>query len=395
MKLSLPKLAIRNLKRKAFRTGVLVLSIGLLVCLLVFGLSFIFSVTSSLERASKRLGADVLVVPTGAREVAQEVLLETKIKTFYMDKSLIDRIKKVEGVGEITVQTYLETIMGVCCDIPPAKVVAFNQKTDFIVSPWLKKIIKEPLRPGQAILGHKIKEDFVLYDVDSSVLFGTKFDIIGVLEKTDTGLDNAIFISDENLEEIAAKGQTPLKPDKVSLVFVRAKKGYDPEKVGRAIENDIVEVDVISRTDVGKKTISTINDISRVFFISIVLACVLAASLTWTIFSAIVNERCREIGLMRAIGAKQSHIAKAFILEVLMLGLMGSAIGVVAGTAMSLLLSKAFVLLQDVTATLSIVQRMEVAAVGLIAGVAICMVGAFSSVLRGRKLEPLCVMKEG
>jgi putative ABC transport system permease protein len=394
LKFSIFGVALKNLKRNAFRTAVLVFSIGLLVSILVFGSSFILSVGSSLERASARLGADILVVPVGAREYAEEMLLETKVKTFYMDKGLMDRVRQVEGVTEITYQTYLETIWGVCCDIPPAKVVAFDQDTDFIVRPWLKEALGRELKKGEAIIGHAAYADLDLLEVDSSVLFGAKFDIVGVLEETGTGLDNAIFITDANIDKIIEKGKSKLKQNMISLMFVKIKEGLDPYPIGSKIESEVVEVDVIQRSEMGESIIATLKDINKIFLITIVLASVLSVFLTWTIFTAIVNERAREVGIMRAIGAKGSHIVGMFMIEVFLLGFMGSVFGIALGNYLSLTLSKIFTLLRDMAVTLTLVERIEVSLLGLAVGVGICVVGALSSIIRIKKLEPLTALKE-
>lgn len=394
MKYGLLSVAIKNLKRKSFRTGVLVLSIGLLVSILVFGTSFIVSVSSTLKRASERLGADVLVVPVGARDFAQEVLLETKVKTFYMDKSIIDIVKQVEGVDKITYQTYLSTVMGVCCDVPEAKVVAFNQDTDFIVGPWLKKAIGRELKTGEAIIGYGANENLGLLDIDRSVLFGKQFSFVGVLERTGTGLDDAIFFSDKNIDGVLEKGKTDLKEDEISLIFVKVKEGHDPEMVSRLIENASIKVDVIARNDMGNRINSNLKDISGMFIITIVLASVLSVFLAWTIFSAIVNERSREVGIMKALGARGHHIVKMFLLEVFMLGFMGSLSGIVLGTYLSISLSRIFNLLRDVAATMTLLERVEIGLFGLAVGVGVCMLGALSSIIRVKRLEPLAAMKE-
>lgn len=394
MKFSLVNIAFKNLRRKSFRTAILVVSIGLLVSILVFGSSFIISVGASLERASDRLGADILVVPTGARDFAEEVLLETKVKVFYMDKSLMDRVKAVEGIEKVTYHTYLETILGVCCDIPAAKVVAFDQEADFIVKPWLTKLIGRRLEKGEAIVGHEAYENLDLLEVDSSVLFNTRFNLVGVLEKTGTGLDNAIFITNENIDDIINKGAATLKKDEISLIFAKVKDGYDPYIVSRNVENEILEVDVIARSDIGKKIITTLKDINKVFLITILLACVLSIFLTWTIFSAIVNERSREVGIMRAIGAKGSHVMTMFIAEVFFVGLAGSIVGIAIGTYLSFSLSNVFTLLRDMAATLTLIERLQISLLGLMVGIGICIIGAFSSIIRLRRLEPLSALKE-
>ena len=394
MKYGLLYVAVKNLKRKAFRTAVLVVSIGLLVSILVFGASFLLSVSSTLEKAVNRLGADVLVVPTGARDYAEEVLLETKTKSFYMDRSMVDRVKRVEGVQDVTYQTYMTTIFGLCCDIPPATVVAFNHDTDFIVNSWLDKSLGRKLKKHEAIIGHDAYENFGLMDVSSSLLFGVKFNMVGVLEKTGTGLDNAIFMSDENIDDVISRGKAGLKPNTISVIFVKVKNGYDPLQVSRNIEGDIIEVDTIERNDMGKRIITSFTDIKNIFLITIVLAVLLSAFLAWTVFSAIVNERSREVGIMKAMGARNSDIVTMFTLEILILGFLGSVLGILLGTYLSLSLSNFFSLIKDMAASLSITERVEIGLLGIVAGSGICMIGAFSSIIRLKNLEPFTVIKE-
>ncbi len=51
-----------------------------------------------------------------------------------------------------------------------------------------------------------------------------------------------------------------------------------------------------------------------------------------------VLERTRDIGIMKAVGAKNSTILKIFILEAGMFGLFGGIIGVIIGVAVSFLI---------------------------------------------------------
>jgi putative ABC transport system permease protein len=152
---NLSTLALKNIKRRKFRTGILAFSITLIVAVLVFGFSFISSVTLGIKRTSDRLGSDLIVVPVGARGYAEEVLLESKVKSFYMNRDIVQRVKNIEGIEAVTFQTYLTTIQGLCCDIPEATVVSFNQESDFIVRPWLQKAIGRRLQKNEAIVGHE------------------------------------------------------------------------------------------------------------------------------------------------------------------------------------------------------------------------------------------------
>lgn len=386
--------ALRNLKRKQLRTWILVAAIALLVSVLVFAFSFVRRVNSSIKLTSERLGADVIVVPAGSRGAAEDVLLENRTKSFYMDKGIIERVRGVKGIETLTHQTYLVTMQGQCCDVPESMVIAFNQETDFIVKPWLKGKLNRMLGKGEAIVGYEsaFNINVGLMEIDS-VLFGNVFKMVGVLEKTGTGFDNAIFLGDENINDIIEKGKTGIKPGQISIIFLKVKKGFDPYKVARGIDDAIVEVDAVARKDIGKNIINTLRDISRIFTLTIIIASLLAAFLAWAVFSAIANERAREVGIMRALGAKESHVVRLFLSEVLIIGGTGSILGIISGTTLSFFLSKEFSIMKNLAIDLSLSDRVFIGLAGLVIGTAVCVIGALSPVQRLKKMEPLVVIK--
>ena len=386
--------ALRNLGRRPTRAAILVLAIGLLVAVLVFGLSFVRRVDSSIRATSERLGADLLVVPTGSRGAAEDVLLEHRVKTFYMDRSIVERVRRTPGVARVTSQTYLATIGGACCDVPDTIVVAFDQESDFVVRPWLEKKIGRKLGKGEAVVGSESAFNIRLglTEVDG-VLFGNLFHIVGVLEKTGTGLDTAIFIDEGNIEDIIRNGKVSLRPGSVSVVFAKVEEGRDPARVAAAIEDTIIETDTVARRDIGKNVAHALGDISRMFLATFAVASLLAAFLAWAVFSGVANERAREIGLMRAMGAKESHVTRLFLLEVVLIGAAGSAVGMLAGTALSFLLASGFAILKNVSTDLGVVERLAIGVAGLLAGTGVCLVGALSPIRRTRSTEPLVVLK--
>jgi putative ABC transport system permease protein len=393
--LSFFSVALKNLKRKTFRTGVLVFAIALLVSLLIFAISFTVNVASSLKKSSDRLGADLVVVPVGARGFAEEFLLESKNTSFYMPFSIIEKVKKIEGVEAITHHTYLSSISGLCCDIMPTRIVAFSPDTDFIIRPWLQESIGRQLQKGEAIAGFGTSENLGLGLLDiEATIFDNRFKIIGVLEQTGTGLDHALFMTEENLKGIIESGKSPLKKGDISIIFTKTKDGYDPDYVGRVLEGEIPEVDVIARSDMGEKFLNTLADINKIFLLTTILASILTTFLVWAIFSAIANERSKEIGIMRALGAKEAHIVRLYLIEVLVLGLLGSILGVMVGTYLAYWLANSFSLLKNISAGLSASERTVIGIIGLTVGTAICTAGAMLPINRIKKMEPLLVIKE-
>ena len=387
---TLSSLAIRNLRRRPLRTTILVAALTLMVASLVFALSFVMRVNASIQLTAERLGADLLIVPTGARGAAEDILVESHVRSFYMDKSILERVRKVAGIDKLSPQTYLVSLIGMCCSVPESMVVAFNQETDFIVKPWLKKKLGRNLQKGEAIVGEESAFNISLGLIEMETkLFGNAFKMVGVLDKTGSGLDTAIFISDENIEDIIKNSEAKIKADQISVIFAKLEKGANAYKVMSEIENNIVEVDVVMRKDIGKSLLATLGDIRKIFYFTMILSTILSLFLVWAIFTAIANERTREVGIMRALGAKEGQVVKLFLFEVLVLGAIGSIMGIIAGTSLSVLLAKNFSILKNLPIDIGLLSRMLIAAAGLLFGTGICVLGALSPLQRLKKLEPL------
>lgn len=387
--------AVRNLKRKPLRTAILIFAISLMVSALVFSFSFVRRVSTSISLTSQRLGADILVVPAGARGFAEDVLLESKVTSFYMSRDIIERVRAVKGVDRLTYQTYLTTMYGLCCGVPETLVVAFNQETDFIIKPWVNQKFGRKLLLGEAFVGCEsamnIRLELVAID---SVLFGNAFKMVGVLDPTGTGLDTALFIDEENLGDIMRKGKTDLRPNQISIIFIKVKERFNANKVAGDIEDTIVEVDTMARKDIGKSIITTLRDINSIFIFTIILICFLTAFLTWAIFSAIANERAREVGIMRAVGAKESHIVTVIFLEIIIIGSIGSLIGIFGGTVLSIMSAKSFSIIKNLPMHLGIAERIVIACIAFIIGNTVCIAGALSPVQKLKRMEPLMAIKK-
>lgn len=387
---NLSSLAIRNLRRRPLRTTILVAALTLMVASLIFALSFVTRVSASIQLTAERLGADLLIVPTGSRGAAEDILVENSVRSFYMDKSIIERVREVAGIDKLSHQTYLVSLIGMCCSVPQSMVVAFNQETDFIVKPWLKNKLGRKLEKGEAIVGEESAFNISLGLVETETkLFGSEFKMVGVLDKTGSGLDTAIFISDDNMENIIKNSESTIKADQISVIFAKINKGVNPYKVMSEIENNIVEVDVVMRKDIGKSLLSSLGDIRKIFYFTMILSTILSLFLVWAIFTAIANERTREVGIMRALGAKEGHVVKLFLFEVLVLGAIGSIAGIIVGTSLSVMLAKNFSILKNLPIDIGMLSRLLIAAAGLLFGTGICILGALSPLQRLKKLEPL------
>ena len=385
-------IAWKGVTRKLFRNLILMLAVGLLVALLTFAMLFNKAVEDDIEEASKRLGADIVIVPSEAKGNAEEFILESRIKSFYMDKFVFDDISELPDIKQATYHIYLNTLSSGCCSIDDGQVIVFDQDKDFVVAPWLETGPKR-LEPGEIYVGSYVYEYLGL--INTASLFGKGVKVVGHLRQTRTGLDHGVFMRLDDLNKISPEATGGYQADKISIIFIKVKDGVPTDKVVADIRTLNPTVGVMTRGDIGADVRNTLGDILRVFSITILISSLLALLLAWSTFTVLANERRREVGILRAIGAHQLHIMKIFLAEALLISTMGGAAGVVIGHSLIHYLAKDFTLLRTL-GTVSTITTGNIT-IGLIAmagGIAICLLGAAIPILRLARMEPLLAIKE-
>jgi len=391
IKISISRIALKGVSRKLFRNMVLILAVGMLVALLVFAMLFNKAVKDDLDTANKRLGADIVMVPVEAMDKAEEFILESKDKTFYMDKSIYDKVKNLPGVAAATTQIYLKTLASGCCSIVEGQVVAIDQDTDFIVRPWMKD--PPPLKKGEAYVGSYVWEYLGL--IDTPTLFGTPIKVVEHLKKSGTGLDHALFIRQQDLDLVSAEALGKFDRSKISIIFIKLKPGYDLDEMAGKIQSIAPTTGIMTRGTLGSSIKDKLSDIISIFSLTISISSALAILLAWSTFTALANERRREVGILRAIGAKRLHIIRLFLTEALIIGLVGSGTGVILGHQLLKELASNFHLLKQLNAVSSFsAANLPISCMALGAGIIVCLIGALLPVLRLANMEPFTAIKE-
>ncbi|MDO8509972.1 MAG: ABC transporter permease, partial [bacterium] len=91
----------------------------------------------------------------------------------------------------------------------------------------------------------------------------------------------------------------------------------------------------------GLEVITTITDALKFFLAAVASIALLVGGIgIMNIMLAAVQERTREIGLRKAVGAKNRHITEQFLLETVMITFLGGLIGIVLGVLISFAVSR-------------------------------------------------------
>jgi putative ABC transport system permease protein len=390
-RLPLPLVAWKGFSRKLFRNIVLMVAVALLVALLVFALLFKQAVQDDLDQATKRLGADIVIVPSQAKSMAEEFILESKEKIFYMDRAIYDELKDMQENAATTYQVYLNTLDSGCCSIIEGQVIAFNQEKDFVIKPWIQNAV--PLQKGEVYVGDYVWQYLGL--IDTIALFGQDIKMVGHLEETGTGLDHGLFMRLADLDDITDEALGTYERGQISIIFLKIKEGLDIDRVVAKIRDINPRLGIMTRGNIGADVRTTLSDIVRVFTITIFISSLLATLLAWSTFSALANERRREVGILRALGAKKTHIVTLFISEAFFISIIGAGVGIILGHYLIYLLAADFHLLGTLSGhSWFSGQKMAVSGIGFLTGVVICLTGAALPVFRLARLEPLLAIKE-
>jgi putative ABC transport system permease protein len=324
----------QSISGRAYRSSLIVGFILVLAAFLMSTTLLAKSIGYSLRVGTERLGADIVVVPAGKeRETQTALLLGKPVSGAWMPAENVGRIAQVEGVAKVSPQLYLETLTGAaCCSAWEMFMIAFDPQTDFTVTPWLREKLKKLPASGDVIGGDWIS---VPEATGKIMLYGVKVDLVGKLEPTGMGLDQTLFLTFETAREIAKKSATtaarPLEiPEgKISAVQVKVKESHAIDEVAKRIIATIPGTYAFASLELTRAIHRQTEGLFRMLFLGLAVVWVITVVLSGLVFSLMVNERRREIGLLRSVGADRNFIFKLFLTESSVLGLGGGLIGVV------------------------------------------------------------------
>ncbi|WP_448315225.1 ABC transporter permease [Streptomyces sp. CO7] len=124
------------------------------------------------------------------------------------------------------------------------------------------------------------------------------------------------------------------------------------------------------------------------------LAAVVGVFLIFNTFSMLVTQRTREIGLMRAIGSSRKQVNRTVLAEALILGVVGSALGVGAGIGLAVLLMEAMGAMGMNLSTDDLTIAWTTPVAGVVLGVVVTVVAAYLPARRASKVSPMAALRD-
>jgi len=369
-------MAVNNIRHRKLRSWLTVIGIIIGVAAIISLVTVSRSLESTIESQFEQFGANrIIISPKGFQGpgTVSEGLTTKDVRT----------IERISGFKYVVPAIFIST------EVKYKKEVGFtlingipseNFEEFFLDS---NSQLKEGrfIEPGdrfEAVVGSRVVEDMF----DNPLKLGSKieirgreFEIVGILEEIGNSQDdNQINIPLETAREIFNK------PDDVDGIIAQVKSPDDipllQERIERELERDRHDTNfqVVTATQILEQIGEVLGVIQFVLVGIAAISLIVGGIGIMNSMYTSVLERTKEIGIMKAIGAKNSDIFQIFLIESGLIGLVGGLFGTLLGTGIALIIGQlsknsGFLLIVKIEALVLIFGLLFAFFVGVISGV--------------------------
>ena len=378
------RLAVRDLADRPGRSAGLMAVVAVLAFSLVVGSVLTACLQNGSDSVEARLGADIMVVPEGYAEEAEDVLISgtaSEDSAFYMDASIVDTVSKITGVSQVAAQFYMTSVIDSdCCDYT-LQIIGYDPETDFTVTPWIETEYGD--YENGIIVGYNV------YPTNGKItLFGHTFYVSAKLSESGTGADNSIYMDMDTLALAISYAQElgydmDLDPENyVSTVLVKVEEGRDVDAIATVI--NFYGVDTVLASDVLSSLTSSMGVLIGYVELFQVTIIFMAAVVLAVLFSLTAYENRKEYAILRMMGASRGSVSSLVLVKALVVGLAGAAVGVVLGLVVMVPLTGVIGDALDIPYTLA--SGGEIALLSLTAFVISVVVGTATSAISAARI---------
>ena len=306
----LRKLPQENLKYYSGRT--LGLSITVIVLSVIFfsGTFMSLALSRGFSAMEERMGADLIVFPNEHQQAAESFLLgKSKEKFYFNDDSILEEVRKVEGVKAATPETYLTSLDAGCCAVD-VQIIGFNPKTDFVVQPWIASEYAGELKDDEVIVGAD-----VFADPNGQVrLFNEFWHVAAKLARTGTSYDTVVFVNQNTVEKMFKYSSqveyihNPPNGRAISSILVKVDPNYPAEAVGDALANKMQHVGVVSSAGMASQVKANAITIIGYIWLIVAMFWLVGLIVLVAVVATSVGERKKELASLRIMGATRKNL---------------------------------------------------------------------------------------
>jgi len=338
------EIAFKNLRTRSLRSWLTILGIVIGVFLIISLLSLSEGLKATITKQLKAMGGDMIMIMHGD----ESNIMMSFIGGGKIEKEDIEAIKRTEGVDKVLSMSYSGVVMRYKGEAKTLFLTgqSWQEAIDILrrFQGWSLSAGRWPI-PGknevvvsQQVASGSFKEK-VRVNAEMTIK-GRKFKVVGILNSLGSKMDDSMVYVDMSIYQ----NLTGEKKGSAQMAMVKIKEGLSADEVAENIKenlkktekkragNDISSFSVLTSEKMSGIAGNILGIIQLVIIIFASIAILVGGiGITNTMFTS-VRERTREIGIMKAIGAKNSAVLSIFLIEAGTIGTIGGIGGTILGT---------------------------------------------------------------
>ena len=339
------KYAWDNIKHRKLRSFLTVLSILIGIASIFTLVSFGQGLTNYIDVISSEVGTDKLIIQS------KGIGAPGTDENFFIKKEEVEFLSKINGMDEVA-GVYFSVVQ---IKHDRSKKFVFmgsenmNNKKLIMELYTLKLHSGRDLKKGdnkKVVMGYNYLLPKKIYETslrmrDKIKINDEEFQIIGFYEPVGNPQDDSnIYITNEGFEILM-----PEKKNKFQFAIARVQEGINPRDMAEKAALKLRKFKSQKEGDEDffimtyEQLIQTFNNILGVIngvlvLIALISLVVAGVNIMNTMYTAVL-ERTKEIGILKAIGAKNNNILMIFLVESGIVGLFGGILGISLGWGIS------------------------------------------------------------
>jgi len=331
---------MRRKKRMSYATLGVVIGTMTFVAVLTIAVAAQARINDQLEK----YGANLTVLP--AISSIDMTLGDLSLGTVTVGENYIDQDKlleirqitdgKIREALNIQAEGNIATIapkLYLTADIEGTSVmlVGIEPEEEQKIKPWWQVQEGEYLDSSmEAVVGATAADLLKLNVGDTVTVNGSDLVVTGILGETGSNEDYQIFLPLETLQQLFNKEGV------ISSIDIRALCNACPvEVIADSINQNITGVRAVAVRQIAHTEMGMLERINKFMYALAGITLIIGAFAVFNTMMASVNERTKDIGIMRAVGASRSQILRIFIYESLITGVVGGILGYGVGTLLA------------------------------------------------------------
>lgn len=379
-------IAIRFLKSSRAQTLLIIIGIAVGVSVQIFIGSLIKGLQVSLIDTTIGSSPQVTVIPKGKQTVLDD------------SSQILNQLDSDENFSVVSQSFDSSGFILLDSELYPVVMRGFEFKRANGIYKFKDKLIegKLPSKEGEIMLGVNLIEELDL-KLNDDVTFQTpdketiEQKVVGIYDLKVAQLNETWIITDlQNAQTIFKK------PNTISSIETQVDDVFAADSIGKEILSNIdnKEVEVLNWKDQNEELLSGLSGQSASSYIIqvfVLLSVLLGIS---SVLAISVVQKSRQIGILKAMGIKDKTASLVFLFQGLILGTIGSVLGMGLGLSLTFIFSN-FIKNTDGTPLVPFYLDYKFVGISILIAILFSAIASLIPARKSSKLNPIEVIKNG